>query len=75
MAQPRKQQRSSACRTAWRKGTVRAEGTHNSSPTFEASATVERCLECFNSSNLDGLVQFLPDAVVDRCLQRKKDKL
>ncbi len=44
---------------------------------IEASATVERCLQLFSEPgrNLDELVQFLPDAVVDRCLQKKKDKL
>ncbi len=41
----------------------------------EASATVERCLELFSASNLDGIVEFLPDTVVDRALERRRNKV
>lgn len=42
---------------------------------WEASAAVERCLQHFSDSNLDAVVEYLPDAVVDRALERKRRRL
>ena len=41
-------------------------------PAEEASAVVAACIDLMCQRRLDELVDFLPDAVVDRCLQRRK---
>ena len=50
-----------------------ADGASASSST--AAATVERCMQHFASCNLDGLIEHLPDALVDRVLASKRHKM
>jgi len=41
-------------------------------PAEEAAAVVATCVELMCQRRLDELVDFLPDAVLDRCLKRRK---
>jgi hypothetical protein len=40
----------------------------------EAAQTVARCLDLVSERHMDALLEFVPDAVLDRCIERKKHR-